>query len=194
MLIVTKLSSNAPGTKKKHNLTMLCSRYSSHRRFSPRRYRSPPPRGRTPPRFSSPFLLYIESLGLFMSCASNIFGLNNMIIRTLLCRYRSRRSRTPSVSRSPRYRGRRYSRSLSRSPVRSRSPVETYRSRPSPRMEKRRSPSRSRSRSLSQSRSSVESQSPRKASKDRSRSSSRSSDGKKGLVSYGDGSPYSDQR
>ncbi|QCD99400.1 peptidyl-prolyl isomerase G [Vigna unguiculata] len=103
-------------------------------------------------------------------------------------RFRSRRSRTPSVSRSPRYRGRRYSRS--RSPVRSRSPAGAYRRR----VERSRSLSRSsrslsRSRSPSLSRASVESQSPRKNS--RSRSRSQSSDGKKGLVSYGDGSPDS---
>ncbi|KAJ7958751.1 Peptidyl-prolyl cis-trans isomerase [Quillaja saponaria] len=114
------------------------TRYSSYRRYSPRRYRSPP-RGRTP-------------------------------------RYRSRRSRTPSVSRSPRYRNRRYNRS--RSPIRSRSPVEPSRSHASP----------------SVSRSSMESKSPQRANEDRSRSSSRSSDGKKGLVSYGDGSPDSDGR
>ena len=108
-----------------------------------------------------------------------------------ICRYRGRRSRTrsPSASRSPiRYRKRRYS----RSPVRSRSPVEPSRYRVSPRPEKRRSPSRSRSPSAS--RSSLDSQSPKKASKDESRSSSESPSGKKGLVSYGDGSPDSGQR
>lgn len=106
-----------------------------------------------------------------------------------VCRYRSRRSRTRSVSRSPPYRNRRYSRS--RSPIRSRSPVVTYRSRVSPRAERR---SLSRSRSPSESKSSLDSQSPKRASKDRSRSSSGSLDGKKGLVSYGDGSPDSAQR
>ncbi|GAU15109.1 hypothetical protein TSUD_08470, partial [Trifolium subterraneum] len=121
-------------------------RYSGYRRYSPRRFRSPPPRRRTPPR------------------------------------YRSRRSRTPSVSRSPPYRApRRYSPSLS--PVRNRSPA---------RKDRRISLSPSRSPSRPRSRSSVESQSPKKASRDnRSRSSSRSSDGKKGLVSYGNGSPDS---
>ncbi|WJX41814.1 peptidylprolyl isomerase [Trifolium repens] len=106
-------------------------------------------------------------------------------------RYR-RRSRTPSVSPSPHYRARRYSRS--RSPVRIRSPVRSTspgRSRPSPRVE--RHSSYSRSRSPAKSRSFVESPSPRKASRDRSGSSSRSPDGKKGLVSYGDGSPDSGQ-
>nr|KYP72436.1 Peptidyl-prolyl cis-trans isomerase cyp5 [Cajanus cajan] len=99
-------------------------------------------------------------------------------------RFWSRRSRTPSVSHSPRYRPQRYSQS--RSPVRSRSPVNTYRScvERSRVLSWRKSPSRSRS--------SVESQSPQKGS--RSRSSSRSPDGKKGLVSYGDGSPDSSQR
>ncbi|KAI5393830.1 peptidyl-prolyl cis-trans isomerase CYP95 isoform X2 [Lathyrus oleraceus] len=121
-------------------------RYSGYRRYSPRRNRSPLPRRRTPPR------------------------------------YRSRRSRTPSVSCSPPHRSRRYS--PSRSPVRHRSP---------PRVNRRMSSSLSRS--PSRSRSSVESQSPRKASKDnRSRSSSRSSDGGKGLVSYGNGSPDSSQK
>ncbi|XP_061376394.1 peptidyl-prolyl cis-trans isomerase CYP95-like isoform X1 [Gastrolobium bilobum] len=129
-------------------------RYSGYRRYSPRRYRGPQPRGRTPPR------------------------------------YRTRRSRTPSVSRSPRYRARRYSRS--RSPVRSHSPVDP-RSRASPRAE--RHIASSQSRSPSRSRSSVESQSPRKASRgNMSRSSSGSPAGKKGLVSYGDGSPDSSQR
>lgn len=118
-------------------------RYSGYRRYSPRRFRSPPPRRRTPPR------------------------------------YRSRRSRTPSISRSPPYRARRYS--PSPSPIRNRSP---------PRVNRRASSSLSRS--PSRSRSSVESLSPRKVSKDnRSRSPSRSSDGKKGLVSYGNGSPDS---
>lgn len=144
------------------------------------------------------FLPRVDSILRFFWCQpwflpivisyAGICLLNNMIKWTLLCRYRSRRSRTPSVSRSPRYRARRYS----RSPVHSRSPVEPYRSRASPHMEKRRSSSRSHS--ASQSKSSVESESPRRASRDRSRSSSRSPDGKKGLVSYGDGSPDSDQR
>ncbi|KAL2548298.1 peptidyl-prolyl cis-trans isomerase CYP95 [Forsythia ovata] len=103
-------------------------------------------------------------------------------------RYRGRRSRTrsPSVSRSPiRYRNRRYS----RSPIRSRSPVERYR--PSPRAERRRSPSVSRS--PSKSRSPLGSQSPKRGSKDDSRSSSESPPRKTGLVSYGDGSPDSDR-
>ncbi|KAF3447155.1 hypothetical protein FNV43_RR12335 [Rhamnella rubrinervis] len=127
-------------------------RYSSYRRYSPRRYRSPP-RGRTP-------------------------------------RYRSRRSRTASISPSRWYRGRRYSRS--RSPIRSRtrSPVDIPRSRGSSRAEWRRSPPRSRS--PSESRSSLDSQSPKRTGKsNRSRSSSGSPVGKKGLVSYGDGSPDS---
>ncbi|XP_041021219.1 LOW QUALITY PROTEIN: peptidyl-prolyl cis-trans isomerase CYP95-like [Juglans microcarpa x Juglans regia] len=104
-------------------------------------------------------------------------------------RYRSRRSRTRSVSRSPPYHNRRYS--CSCSPIRSRSPVEIYRSRVSPRAERR---SLSRSRSPLESKSSLDSQSPKRASKDRSRSLSGSLDGKKGLVSYGDGSPDSAQR
>ncbi|CAK9176301.1 unnamed protein product [Ilex paraguariensis] len=109
-------------------------------------------------------------------------------------RYRSRRSRTRShsVSRSPiRYRNRRYS----RSPIRSRSPVDTSRYRASPRAERRRSPSRGRS--PSRSRSSRDSQSPKVASKEKSQSRSSSGSplppGKKGLVSYGDGSPDSGQ-
>lgn len=106
-----------------------------------------------------------------------------------LYRYRNRRSRTPSASRSPRYRSRRYSRS--RSPIRSRSPVEGSRSRLSPRVVRRRSPSRSRS--PSKSRSPADSPSPRRTSRDRSRSPSGSPDGKKGLVSYGDGSPDSER-
>ncbi|KAL0297328.1 UNVERIFIED_CONTAM: Peptidyl-prolyl cis-trans isomerase CYP95 [Sesamum radiatum] len=105
-------------------------------------------------------------------------------------RYRGRRSRSrsASVSRSPiRYRGRRYSRS--RSPIRSRSPVERHRG--SPRAERRRSPSRSRSRSQSGSHSSRDSQSPKRADKGNSRSSSGTPPRKTGLVSYGDGSPDS---
>ncbi|GMI92851.1 hypothetical protein HRI_002954400 [Hibiscus trionum] len=100
-------------------------------------------------------------------------------------RFRGRRSRTqsPSVSPSPQYRNRRYS----RSPIRSRSPVDASRSRASPRAGRRRYPSQSRSRS--ESRSSLDSQSPKQASKARSRSSSGTLDGKKGLVSYDDGSP-----
>ncbi|KAA8525377.1 hypothetical protein F0562_007205 [Nyssa sinensis] len=110
-------------------------------------------------------------------------------------RYRSRRSRTRSPTpRSPiRYRNRRNS--PSRSPIRSRSPVETSRFRESPRAVRRRSPH---SRSPSESRSSLDSQSPKHLTKEKSRSRSRSSSGnppgKKGLVSYGDGSPDSDQR
>lgn len=111
------------------------------------------------------------------------------LVTSRLYRYRNRRSRTPSASRSPRYRGRRYSRS--RSPVRSRSPIDGSRSRLSPRVVRRRSPSRSRS--PSKSRSPADSQSPRRISKDRSRSLSGSPDGKKGLVSYGDGSPDSER-
>ncbi|CAJ1972098.1 unnamed protein product [Sphenostylis stenocarpa] len=101
-------------------------------------------------------------------------------------RFRSRRSRTLSVSRSPRYRLRR---SRSRSHMGSRSPVGTYRRRV------RRSRSLSRSQSPSLSKASAESESPRKASRNsRSRSPrspSESPDGKKGLVSYGDASPDS---
>ncbi|KAJ0519649.1 putative peptidylprolyl isomerase [Helianthus annuus] len=116
-------------------------------------------------------------------------------------RYRARRSRTrsPSVSRSPVRQRRRYSRS--------RSPVETSRYRPSPPVERRRAPrSRtppSRSRSPYEPRSSP-SPSPRRTSRSKSksksisRSRSRSSSGtppaKKGLVSYGDGSPDSGQK
>jgi hypothetical protein len=119
-----------------------------------------------------------------------IFHPANLISLYPVSRYRGRRSRTrsPSVSRSPRYRNRRYS----RSPVRSRSPVDVSKSRVSPRVDRRRSPSRSRSPSKSQS--SLDSQSPKRLSKDRSRSSSRSPGGKKGLVSYDDGSPDSSQR
>ncbi|KAL9267395.1 Peptidyl-prolyl cis-trans isomerase CYP95-like protein [Drosera capensis] len=117
-------------------------------------------------------------------------------------RYRARRSRTrsPSVSRSPPYRRNRYN----RSPVRSRSPAEPSRYRPSPRVEKHlssasRSPSRSRSRRRSPSASHSPRGSPAKQpSRVQSRSSSRSSSdsppGKKGLVSYGDGSPDSGER
>lgn len=135
---------------------------------------------------------------VFLLHCSVCGGLCNLwlwFLLTLICRYRSRRSRTP-VSRSPRYRSRHYSRSRSpirsRSPVRSRSrsPVEVARSRASPRVERGRSPSRSRS--PSESRSSPDSKSPIRTGKARSRSSSSGSpDGKKGLVSYGDGSPDS---
>ncbi|GJT87522.1 peptidyl-prolyl cis-trans isomerase CYP95-like protein isoform X1 [Tanacetum coccineum] len=135
-------------------------RYSSYRRRSPLRDRSPP-------------------------------------------RYRARRSRTrsPSVSRSPVRHRRRYSRS--------RSPVETSRYRPSPPVERRRAPrSRtppSRSRTPPSRSRSPYVPSPRRTSKSksksmsRSRSRSRSSSGsppavKKGLVSYGDGSPDSSQK
>lgn len=104
--------------------------------------------------------------------------------RTPRHRDRGRRSRTrsPSPSRSPiRYRHRRYSRS--------RSPVETSRYRPSPRVEKRVSPSRSPSESRSS-----RSQSPKRASKEKSISSSESPPAKKGLVSYGEVSPDSGRR
>ncbi|KAK1370019.1 PPIase cyclophilin-type domain-containing protein [Heracleum sosnowskyi] len=97
-------------------------------------------------------------------------------------RYRSRRSRTRSrsASRSPiRYRNRHHSRS--------RSPVETTRYRASPRGERRVSP-RSMSRSVSRS---SPSESPKRAGKEKSLSSSESPPAKKGLVSYGDGSPDS---
>jgi len=130
-------------------------------------------------------VLYLY-LCVFLSCYLN-FSLFNTVSR-----YRGRRSRTrsPSVSRSPRYRNRHYSRSGS--PVRSRSPVDVSKSRLSPRVSRQRSPSSSRS--PSKSRSSLDSQSPKRASKDRSRSSSRSPGEKKGLVSYDDGSPDSSQR
>lgn len=119
-------------------------------------------------------------------------------------RYRSRRSR--SISRSPINYRRRGRGSYSRSPVRSRTP-DRYRSRGSLRdggreekrrsMTKSRSPSRSPSRSRSKSSHRSRSSSPdirspnRAASKDKSRSPSTSSGGKKGLVSYGDGTPDS---
>ncbi|KAM0933346.1 putative peptidylprolyl isomerase [Dioscorea sansibarensis] len=113
-------------------------------------------------------------------------------------RYRSRRSR--SISRSPINYRRRGRGSYSRSPVRSRTP-DRYRSRGSlrdgGRPEKRRSMTKSRSPSRSPSRSRSRSSSPdirspnRATSKDKSRSPSTSSGGKKGLVSYGDGSPDS---
>lgn len=120
--------------------------------------------------------------------SQNVSNLSRLATSRLY-RYRNRRSRTPSASRSPRYRSRRSRRySRSRSPIRSRSPVERSRSRVSPRVVGRKSPSRSRS--PSKSRSPADSPSPRRSSRDRSRSSpSGSPDGKKGLVSYGDGSP-----
>ena len=125
---------------------------------------------------------------LLWSCQQSL--ILSCLITSHLYRYRnSRRSRTPSASRSPRYRSRRYSRS--RSPIRSRSPVEGSRSRLSPRVGRRRSLSRSRS--PSKSRSPADSQSPRRTSRDRSRSPSASPVGKKGLVSYGDGSPDSER-
>ncbi|CAL9123387.1 unnamed protein product [Musa acuminata var. zebrina] len=160
-------------------------RYSSyrsyHNRSPPRRYRSPP-RGRTPPR------------------------------------YRSRRSPTRSISRSPvGYRGRArggYSISPARSPSQASEKPRSRGARDSIRPEKRvsvsksRSPSGSRSRSRSRSssrsgsssrsksrsRSSQDTPSPKRASKEQSRSPSTSSHGKKGLVSYGDGSPDSGGR
>ncbi|KAJ8480204.1 hypothetical protein OPV22_023931 [Ensete ventricosum] len=153
-------------------------RYSSyrsyHNRSPPRRYRSPP-RGRTPPR------------------------------------YRSRRSPTRSISRSPvGYRGRArggYSISPARGPSPATEKPRSHGARDGIRPEKRvsvsksRSPSGSRSRSSSRSgsssrsksgsRSSQDTPSPKRASKEQSRSPSTSSYGKKGLVSYGDGSPDS---
>lgn len=122
-------------------------------------------------------------------------------------RYRSppRRYRSPPRRASPRYRRR--SRSVSRSPLvhrdrgrgggYSRSPAGS-RSPPAVRPRSRaRSISRSRSLSGSRSRSPppvqdrspLASPSPKRASKDRSPSMSISPEGKKGLVSYGDGSP-----
>lgn len=112
-------------------------------------------------------------------------------------RYRGRRSRTRSVSRSPvGYRGRARG-GHSMSPARSRSPasekLRSHGARDSIRTEKRGSVSRSRSpsgsRSRSQSRSSHDTRSPKPVSKEQSRSPSSSSGGKKGLVSYGDVSP-----
>lgn len=119
-----------------------------------------------------------------------------------ISRYRARRSR--SISRSPiGYRGRARGGGYSRSPIRSRSPpAERLRShgtyRDAARSEKQRSISRSRSpsgsRSRSRSRSSPDTPSPKPANKEKSISRSPSSsprDGKKGLVSYGEGSPDS---
>ncbi|GMH12446.1 hypothetical protein Nepgr_014287 [Nepenthes gracilis] len=111
-------------------------------------------------------------------------------------RYRARKSRTrsPSLSRSPPHRRRGYS----RSPIRSRSPVEPSRYRPSPHAEKHpASSSRSRTpnHSPSASRSSRDSiPATKPANKGMSRSPTASPPGKKGLVSYGDGSPDSGQR
>ena len=130
-------------------------------------------------------------------------------------RYRSRRSRTGSRSRSRSpvcYRNRR--RSLSRSPMKtrycalprakrrssrwsrsrslshSRSPMKTTRYRASPHA-KRRGSRRSRSRSLSHY---SRSESPKRANKERSIFSSESPPAKNGVVSYGDGSPVSGKR
>ncbi|KAJ8459844.1 hypothetical protein OPV22_032770 [Ensete ventricosum] len=112
-------------------------------------------------------------------------------------RYRSRRSRTRSISRSPvGYRGRARG-GHSMSPARSQSPatekLRSHGARDSNRTEKLVSVSRSRSpsgsRSRSQSRSSHDTRSPKHVSKEQSRSPSSSSGGKKGLVSYGDVSP-----
>ncbi|GAB2269191.1 hypothetical protein Dimus_004120 [Dionaea muscipula] len=106
-----------------------------------------------------------------------------MIFWSRVDRYRGRRSRSRSISPSPPYRRRKYSRSPFRNPSR-------YR--PSARVEKRPSsssrswspsPSQSRSRSLSLSASKSSRGSPAKqASNDRSRSSTGSPPGKKGLV------------
>ncbi|KAK9141641.1 hypothetical protein Syun_011041 [Stephania yunnanensis] len=166
-------------------------RYSSYRSYdrSPRRYRSPS-RGRTPPR--GPCLKQKRERGrqvvlAHSSCLDSVLG--------KFLKYRSRRSWSRSASRSPiRYRSRGKAR-YSRSPVRSRSPVEKARFLGGSRPEKRRSLSRSRSKSKSpsESRSSLDSQSPRNPSKGTSRSPSGSPAGK-GLVSYGDGSPESGQR
>ncbi|KAG6470492.1 hypothetical protein ZIOFF_071565 [Zingiber officinale] len=145
-----------------------------HNRSPPRRHRSPP-RGRTPPRFKE----NISAWGFF--------------------RYRGRRSRSRSISRSPvGYRGRARgdyipSPALSRSPVpdnsRSRAAWDKVRSEKRKSISRSRSPSGSRSRSLSRSRSrSPDITSPKRSSKDLSRSPS-TSGGKKGLVSYGDASP-----
>ncbi|KAM0844883.1 hypothetical protein ACQ4PT_056802 [Festuca glaucescens] len=127
------------------------------------RYRSPPRRYRSPPRRASP--------------RPN--------------RYR-RRSR--SVSRSPpvhRDRGR--GGGYSRSPARSRSPPAVRPRSRARSISRSRSLSGSRSRSPPpvQDRSPLASPSPKRASKDRSPSMSISPEGKKGLVSYGDGSPDS---
>ncbi|KAF5748206.1 peptidyl-prolyl cis-trans isomerase CYP95-like isoform X1 [Tripterygium wilfordii] len=93
-------------------------RYSSYRRYSPRRYRSPL-RGRTPPRYKS----------------------RRSRTRSPSVSRRRSRTRSPSVSRSPVYRSRRFSHS--RSPIRSRSPVEVSVRRRSPL--RSRSPSKSHS-------------------------------------------------
>ncbi|KAM0921009.1 hypothetical protein ACQ4PT_007218 [Festuca glaucescens] len=124
-------------------------------------------------------------------------------------RYRSppRRYRSPPRRASPRYRRR--SRSVSRSlpvhrdrgrgggyirsPVRSRSPPAVRPRSRARSISRSRSLSGSRSRSPPpvQDRSPLASPSPKRASKDRSPSMSISPEGKKGLVSYGDGSPDS---
>ncbi|XP_042439880.1 peptidyl-prolyl cis-trans isomerase CYP95-like isoform X1 [Zingiber officinale] len=113
-------------------------------------------------------------------------------------RYRSRRSRSRSVSRSPvGYRGRKRG-GHSISPARSRSPPrDSIRPGKQKSVSRSRSPSGSRSRSKSKSksesrsRSSPETPSPKPVGKDQSSSPPSSSDGKR-LVSYGDASPDSD--
>ncbi|KAG6476289.1 hypothetical protein ZIOFF_065528 [Zingiber officinale] len=112
--------------------------------------------------------------------------------------YRSRRSRSRSVSRSPvGYRGRKRG-GHSISPARSRSPPrDSIRPGKQKSVSRSRSPSGSRSRSKSKSksesrsRSSPETPSPKPVGKDQSSSPPSSSDGKR-LVSYGDASPDSD--
>ncbi|KAB5553318.1 hypothetical protein DKX38_010629 [Salix brachista] len=130
--------------------------YSSYRRYSPRRYRTPPRSviyfGDDSKERSSGSTLFI------LGCA--FFYLANLIsLFDTVSRHRGRRSRTrsPSLSRSPRYRNRHYSHHGS--PVRSRSPVDVSKSHLSPRAARQRSLSSSRSPSKSQS--SLDSHSPK---------------------------------
>ncbi|KAL5561821.1 hypothetical protein UlMin_031568 [Ulmus minor] len=113
-------------------------------------------------------------------------------------RYRSRRSRSRSISRSPGHRRSRYrdrSRSRSRSPVDKRPPVsDQLKSRLGPRVDSQKSPNgvgrRSRSRGRSVSRSPDDSPpARRKAAASPSTSRSSSPTVQRGLVSYGDLSP-----
>ncbi|KAI3677349.1 hypothetical protein L1987_86975 [Smallanthus sonchifolius] len=108
-------------------------------------------------------------------------------------RYRARisRTRSPSASRSPVCYRRRYSHS--------RSPVDASRYRPSPPVGRRRAPRSRTPPSRSRSPRSSPSPHPRRSSRSKSKSksisrSSGSPPAKKGLVSYGDGSPDSGQK
>lgn len=130
-----------------------------------------------------------------LALADNYLLLFHILTGLKLFRYRTRRDRSRSLSRSP-IRGRQRDRSQSRSPRQSRSPLERQKPTPSNRIQSRLGPqghdfrsagghSRSKSPSLSKYRSDA----GRAPTADKGRSRSSSPNEANGLVAYGDGSP-----